>query len=141
MVRYRRNFIAGGTFFLTMTLADRRSHLLVDQIFALRSAFRQTRKQHPLTIDAIVILPDHLHLLMTLPPNDANFSSRIGLIKRRFTAAMLKAGVPAKRHTNGEIALWQRRFWEHYSRRKGFRTARKLHSLQSHKAPTGDESA
>jgi putative transposase len=113
MVRYRRNFIAGGTFFLTATLADRNSSLLIDQITALRSAVKQTRRLHPFTIDAVVILPDHLHVLMTLPLDDANFSNRVSLIKRRFTAAALKAGAPAKRLPNGEIALWQRRFWEH----------------------------
>ena len=113
MVRYRRNFLAGGTFFLTATLADRSSHLLVEQIAALRSAVKQTRKQHPFTIDAAVILPDHLHVLITLPLDDADFSNRVSLIKRRFTATTLNAGAAAKRLSNGEIALWQRRFWEH----------------------------
>jgi putative transposase len=116
MVRYRRNFIAGGTFFLTAALADRASCLLVDQIAALRSAVKQTRRQHPFTIDAVVILPDHLHVLMTLPMNDADFSNRVSLIKRRFTTAARKAGAAAKRLPNGEIALWQRRFWEHTTR-------------------------
>ena len=113
MVRYRRNFIAGGTFFLTATLADRSSRLLVNQIAALRAAVKQTRRRRPFTIDAFVVLPDHLHVLMTLPLDDADFSNRVSLIKRRFTASALKAGIAAKRLPNGEIALWQRRFWEH----------------------------
>jgi putative transposase len=113
MVRYRRNFVAGGTFFLTATLADRRPRVLIEQISALRLAFSRTRKEHPFSIDAIVVLPDHLHIMMSLPQDDANFSSRMSLIKRRFTAAVLQLGLTVNRRSNGELALWQRRFWEH----------------------------
>jgi putative transposase len=61
MVRYRRNFLAGGSFFFTVTVSDRRSSVLVDHIDLLREAFRTTRRERPFTIDAIVVLPDHLH--------------------------------------------------------------------------------
>ena len=60
MVRYRRNFVPGGTWFFTATLADRRSTALVDHIDALRSAFRAARRASHFAIDAIVVLPDHL---------------------------------------------------------------------------------
>jgi putative transposase len=113
MVRYRRNFVAAGTFFLTATLADRRSTILTDHAAALRSAVKLTRRQHPFTLDAVVVLPDHLHLILTLPEADADFAIRMSLIKRRFTAAVITAGVAVARHPNGELALWQRRFWEH----------------------------
>src|ERR1700674_5695706 len=107
MVRYRRNFVPGGTFFFTATLADRRSTMLTDHIIQLRAAFRATRRAHPFSIDAIVILPDHLHVLMTLPEADADFPTRWQLIKRRFTTAVSKAGAPVARYRNGEHALWQ----------------------------------
>jgi putative transposase len=113
MVRYRRNFTAGGTFFLTATLADRKSSALTDHVAALRSAVKLTRRRHPFTIEAVVVLPDHFHIIMTLPEDDADFSNRLSLIKRRFTTAVLKAGLTVTRRTNGELALWQRRFWEH----------------------------
>jgi putative transposase len=113
MVRYRRNFVAGGTFFFTVALMDRRSSVLTDHIHALRAAFRITRRTHPFTIDAAVVLPDHLHVLMTLPADDADFSNRWSLIKRRFTRAAIKADAALARRRNGEFALWQRRFWEH----------------------------
>jgi len=58
MVRYRRNFIPGGTYFFMVTLADRRSNALVNHIGALRSAFRAASRSRPFAIDAIVILPD-----------------------------------------------------------------------------------
>jgi putative transposase len=113
MVRYRRNFVPGGTFFFTATLVDRRASVLTDHIVSLRDAFRATRRAHPFSIDAIVVLPDHLHVVMTLPETDANFSLRWQQIKRRFTEAVTKAGASVVRHRNGEHALWQRRFWEH----------------------------
>jgi putative transposase len=113
MVQYRRNFVAGGTFFFTATLEDRKSSALIDHIAGLRRAMTLTRRQHPFTVDAIVVLPDHLHIIMTLPDGDADFPTRWQLIKRRFTSAVAKAGTPIARHWNGELALWQRRFWEH----------------------------
>jgi putative transposase len=113
MVRYRRNFLPGGTFFITATLADRRSRVLVVHVEALRTAIRSTRERHPFGIDAIVVLPDHLHIVMTLPDGDADFSMRWSLIKREFTRAAVSAGLPLPRRANGEPALWQRRFWEH----------------------------
>ncbi|MGH6671154.1 MAG: REP-associated tyrosine transposase [Xanthobacteraceae bacterium] len=113
MVRYRRNFLPGGTFFITATLLDRRSRVLVDRMGALRTAIRLTRRRHPFGVDAIVVLPDHLHMIMTLPDGDADFSIRWSLIKRRFTGAVTSAGMQLPRHANGEAALWQRRFWEH----------------------------
>lgn len=113
MVRYRRNLVAGGTYFFTATLVDRRSTALVDHIDALRVAIRVTRQAHSFTIDAVVVLPDHLHIVMTLPAGDADYPNRWRLIKRRFTDAITKAGAPIARHGNGERALWQRRFWEH----------------------------
>ena len=60
MVRYRRNLVAGGTFFFTVTLADRTSQALTDHIGHLRGAVRQTRRTQPFTIDAIVALPDQM---------------------------------------------------------------------------------
>jgi len=113
MVRYRRNFIAGGTYFFTVTLADRTSSTLVDNVTALRTAFRIARHERPFTIDAIVILPEHLHAIWTLPSGDSDFSGRWKRIKANFTHRLVAAGVPVKCHRNGEYALWQRRFWEH----------------------------
>ena len=113
MVRYRRNRISGGSYFFTVTLHDRQSHTLTDHIDLLRIGFRETQRRWPFVIDAIVILPDHLHTVWTLPAGDADYSNRWRLIKSRFTRAAGKSGRSVSRHTNGECALWQRRFWEH----------------------------
>ena len=76
MTNYRRNFLAGASFFFTVNLADRQQRLLTDHIGLLRTAFRDTRQHHPFTIDAIVVLPDHLHTIWTLPDSDADFALR-----------------------------------------------------------------
>jgi putative transposase len=101
MVRYRRNFVPGGTYFFTVTLADRTSSAMVHHVGALRNAFRIARHERPFTIEAIVILPDHLHSIWTLPPGDSDFSARWKRIKAYFTHRLVAAGVPVKRHRNG----------------------------------------
>lgn len=113
MVPYRRNFLPGGTYFFTVTLSDRRSTALVDHVGELRDAFHIARRERPFTIDAIEILPDHLHAIFALPPDDADFSGRWRRIKGHFSAALIDAGTRLKRNANGGLALWQRRFWEH----------------------------
>ena len=106
MVRYRRNFVPGGTYFFTVTLADRTSSALIHHVGALRMAFRIARQERPFTIEAIVILPEHLHAIWTLPSGDADFSGRWKRIKAYFTHRLVAAGVPVPRHRNGEHALW-----------------------------------
>ena len=88
MTNYRRNFIAAGSFFFTVNLAERRLRLLTEHIDELRSALRQTRQNHPFTIDAMVVLPDHLHALWTLPEGDADFTKRWRLIKSAFSRSL-----------------------------------------------------
>jgi putative transposase len=113
MVRYRRNWVQGGTYFFTVTLDDRQSTTLIDHIGALRAAFRSARHERPFIIDAVVILPDHLHAILTLPQGDADFAGRWRRIKGQFSTHLLAAGNTVRRHLNGELALWQRRYWEH----------------------------
>jgi putative transposase len=113
MVRYRRNFVPGGTFFFTLTLADRRSSVLVDHVRLLRTAFRNAREHRPFAVDAIVILPDHLHAILTLPSGDSDFSGRWKAIKAKFTRSIIATGADIVRDYRGEYLLWQRRFWEH----------------------------
>jgi putative transposase len=111
---YRRNRVPGGTYFFTVTLQDRRSNLLVTQIDALRTAVRQVRTRAPFHIDAWVVLPDHMHCLWTLPPNDADFPARWRAIKTAFSKSL-----PATESRSptmlarGERGIWQRRYWEH----------------------------
>ena len=61
MPNYRRAFVPGGCWFFTVNLLDRQRRLLTDHIDALREAARVTQSRHPFTIDAMVVLPDHIH--------------------------------------------------------------------------------
>jgi REP-associated tyrosine transposase len=85
MTDYRRNFVAGGSFFFTVNLAERHLRLLTEHIDELRSAFRETRQRHPFTTDAIVVLPDHLHAVWAMPEGDRDFATRWRLIKSTFS--------------------------------------------------------
>src|SRR4029077_13017355 len=88
MTNYRRNFVPGGSYFFTVTLAEWHLRLLTENIEALRAAFRYTQERHPFTIDAIVALPDHLHAMWTLPEGDRDFPLRWRLIKSAFSRGL-----------------------------------------------------
>jgi putative transposase len=114
MTDYRRNFIAGGSFFFTVNLADRRLRLLTDYVDLLRVAFREIRQNHPFTIEAIVVLPDHLHTIWTMPRDDADFATRWRLIKTEFSRRLPAVErISYSRAVKGERGIWQRRYWEH----------------------------
>ncbi|MGC8531509.1 MAG: REP-associated tyrosine transposase [Acidiphilium sp.] len=114
MADYRRLRVAGGTYFFTLTLADRRSDLLVAEVGALRVAVSRALVLYPFVIDAWVVLPEHLHAVWTLPEGDADFSLRWSLIKRGFSARVAGGeGRSNSRIAKGERGIWQRRFWEH----------------------------
>lgn len=76
MSLYRRAKIDGGTFFFTVTLADRSSDLLVRSIERLRHVYRSVQERRPFETVAICILPDHIHAIWSLPPDDADFATR-----------------------------------------------------------------
>jgi putative transposase len=113
MVNYRRNLVPGGTFFFTVALVDRRSDRLTSHIAALGDAFRKAQAERPFAVDAIVVLPDHLHSIFPLPPGDADFSHRWRRIKTVFTERLRRDGIDLPARDSAGFALWQRRFWEH----------------------------
>ena len=119
-MQYRRAKTPGATYFFTLVTHHRRPIFCQSEnIDLLRDAFRYVMKQHPFKIDAIVILRDHLHCLWTLPDNDADFSTRVRLIKSYFSRkchASYQGKMTFSRQQKGEKAIWQRRFWEHQIR-------------------------
>ncbi len=113
-MRYRRNYVAGGTYFFTVNLLERNKPLLVDYVSELREAVGFVRRRQPFYIDAWVVLPDHLHAVWTLPENDTNYSSRWREIKKRFAKVLpIAERRSTVRKAKGERGIWQRRFWEH----------------------------
>jgi putative transposase len=118
MTNYRRANVSGATWFFTVNLAERKGNrLLIERIDELRKAFRYVKERHPFQIEAIVILPNHLHCIWTLPPDDADFSVRWNLIKGQFSRSISQGERRSKsRIKRRERGLWQRRFWEHLIR-------------------------
>lgn len=115
---YRRIRTTGATWFFTVNLADRQNNrLLVEHIDALREVIRNVKAAHPFVIDAMVILPDHMHCIWTLPQGDADYSTRRALVKAGFSRGV-QAGErrSASRQKRGERGISQRRFWEHMIR-------------------------
>lgn len=105
--------LAGGTYFFTVRLADRRARVLTERVEVLRAVVRRVREARPFDIVAMVVMPEHLHAVWTLPDGDADYSGRWRAIKAGFTHALVRNGMDLARNKNGEYALWQRRFWEH----------------------------
>ena len=117
MPNYRRVFVPGGTYFFTVNLLERRTNLLTETIENLRHAIFSTKRRWPFRIEALVVLPDHFHAVITLPPDDENFPLRIGQIKVRFSKSLPKTEwLSETRQKRGERGIWQRRSWEHYIR-------------------------
>ncbi len=122
MPNYRRNFIPGGTFFFTVVTHQRRPILTLDASRdSLHRVIRDIRKKRPFELLAIVLLPDHLHAVWTLPAGDAKYSLRSAQIKEGFTRLHINSGgeegrATASRSAHRERAVWQQRFWEHTCR-------------------------
>ena len=118
MPNYRRLWHPGGTYFFTVALLHRaHNDLLVRHIDNLRAAVLHVRLTHPFEIDAWVVLPDHFHCIISLPPGDCDFALRMRLIKAAFGRAVpameKRTEVQLRR---GERGIWQRRYWEHLIR-------------------------
>lgn len=130
MPEYRRSFVQGGTFFFTVVTYQRKLILVKPESRAiLHTAFRKVQTRYPFTLEAICLLPDHLHCIWTLPEGDANYSLRWSEIKKSFSHQYIKLigtgkGTPQLRAKRGEACIWQRRFWEH--------TIQDLDDLSSH---------
>jgi putative transposase len=113
-MQYRRKYVKGGTYFFTVNLLDRNKSLLVEHIDLLRESIRFVKSQRPFYIDAWVVLPDHLHAVLTLPDDDVDYSSRWREIKKRFSKSLPKTEfLTQTRKRKNERGIWQRRFWEH----------------------------
>jgi len=122
MSRYRRSLAEGATYFFTVNTYRRKKLLTHREVrTALHDAIERVRADMPFTIDAWVLLPDHLHAIWTLPKDDAAYGKRWGIIKAqvsRYCAQLADGNAtrPASRVARHERDFWQRRFWEHQVR-------------------------
>ncbi len=118
MRRYIRQRQPGGCYFFTLVTYDRNPTLAtLNNVEKLRSAIAEVRKRMPFHIDAMAIMPDHLHCIWRLPENDDNYPVRWTQIKRRFSMSLSPVEViSGSRTMKRERAIWQRRYWEHLIR-------------------------
>jgi putative transposase len=119
MADYRRYFVAGGTYFFTI-VTNGRAELFAQEVARriLGEKMRECQKEWPFEVNAIVLLPEHLHTIWTLPPGDAAYPRRWAWIKKEFTKEWLAQGgkeqpVSAARRERGDRGVWQPRYWEH----------------------------
>jgi putative transposase len=125
MADYHRYYVPGGQVFFTVVTKGRAGflcHPIARKILGER--IRECRARWPFSVDAIVLLPDHLHTLWQLPEDDDDYSLRWAWIKKEFTKAWLAAGgaenaVSAARRRRGDRGIWQPRFWEHQIKDEG----------------------
>lgn len=110
----------GATYFFTVVTYRRQAVFdTPETISLLRDALRVVKTNHPFSIEAIAVLPNHLHCIWTLPSGDADFSTQWRLIKSTFSRSCpdrYKRHRDSARLRKQEQAIWQRRFWEHQIR-------------------------
>lgn len=114
MVQYRRNFLPGASYCFTGALLNLTPSLPIEHIAVLRDALQAVQAQRPFTLDEVVVLPDHLHSLRTLPIGDANYPGRWRAIETRFSRQILHGEwrYPS-RAKKAERGIGQRRYREH----------------------------
>jgi putative transposase len=111
MPNYRRAYIPGGMFFFTL-VTERRAAIFAEARARslLRQAIVSCRVRWPFRIEAIVLLPEHLHAIWSLPPGDAEYSIRWSWIKKEFAKPWLAEGgseqpISASRRATGDGGL------------------------------------
>jgi len=119
-MQYRRVYVPGGSYFFTLVTKKRRKILAEDsKIGILREAFRRIMEKQHFSIDAIAVLPDHLHCIWSLPPGDHDFSTRWRLIKTWFTKhcdVTFRENSDNSGMKKENQSVWQHRYWEHLLR-------------------------
>jgi len=116
MRTYIRDKTKGGTYFLTMNLSNRKSKLLTKHINEFRHAYRLTKQNHDFELNSMILLPDHIHLLITLSEDSDNYAVIIASIKTHFSRQIKKYDsevINQSRVRKRERGIWQRRYWEH----------------------------
>jgi len=118
MSNYKRIYLQNYSYFLTV-VTQRREPILIEHIELLRESFKRSKKRYDYKIDAIVVLPDHFHIIMT-PEISKEYSKIISFIKRSFvygldeeTKQKFKANLTASQYKREHSGVWQRRFYEH----------------------------
>jgi putative transposase len=72
----------------------------------------------PFGVEAVCVLPDHLHTIWSLPESDHDYPARWRKLKGVFSREYRASGgshceTNRSRRQKREVAVWQRRYWEH----------------------------
>ncbi len=67
MAKYRRVFKDGYSYFLTV-VTENREPILIDNIDLLRKSFALSIKKYHHKLDAVVIMPEHFHMIIIFYP-------------------------------------------------------------------------
>ena len=117
-MKYRRIYLDSYSYYLTLVTQGRKP-LLIDNIDVLRHAFKLSKKKYVYDIEAIVILPDHIHMIIR-PKISTEYSKIIRHIKRSFVYGLSqeikeqsKLEISHAKYGRGHAGVWQERFYEH----------------------------
>ncbi|MEJ2452532.1 MAG: transposase [Candidatus Thiodiazotropha sp.] len=119
MSNYRRARMPGGIYFFTVVTHHRKPLFASKHARScLRHAMAEVKARHPFEVEAICLLPDHLHTIWQLPAGDRDYSQRWNEIKGICAKLFrddtgIKDRLSLSRQSKGETNFWQRRFWEH----------------------------
>ena len=116
MPNYRRIFEDGYSYYITI-VTHRRHPILIDNIALLRESFAQSKKKFEYSIEAIVVLPEHIHMVIT-PENATEYPKIIGAIKAYFSRHYNVQDNEAleqsySRNKKRYKAIWQKKYYEH----------------------------
>ena len=118
VMKYRRIYLENHSYFITI-VTHNRNPLLIEHIALLRDSFRRCKQKYLYDIEAIVVLPDHLHMIIT-PEIATEYSKIISHIKRSFIYGLpsdlkekLKMQLGNAKYKRKHSAVWQERFYEH----------------------------
>lgn len=81
---------------------------MTDYVDELRTCMKKVQQKHPFFVEVIVILPEHLHAVWTMPPEDNDDATRRMLIKATFSRELPKnERINARRLKKRERGIWR----------------------------------
>ena len=114
MANYKRLFLTGHSYYITI-VTHRREAILIQNIALLRESFQESKHYYRYNIDAIVILPDHIHMIIT-PENVNEYPKIIHAIKYNFSKRYCSNEniiQSSSRYKRQMKPIWQKRYYEH----------------------------
>jgi len=116
MPNYRRIFVDGYCYFLTI-VTYKRTPLIIENIDLLREGVKKSKAKYPYQIEAVVVLPDHFHLMIR-PKFALDYPKIISVIKQYFSKYCdpkyyQHITQSDSRSKAGYKPIWQRKYYEH----------------------------